>query len=160
MQHLTNNRGDVTSCNGIYVGTTTSGTEWVARANRTGSLEENFVKLCERFDQRNLGRVVRVRKISSEQVIELAEMDLESGAESGRLDASKIKIGATFIEAPRSFFLDLADSVSERAEDWAAGDRSIAHECFSTDLDSRFVEAAGQRTAKSLRKWSKKFEGV
>ena len=155
----TNQRGDTYS-DGLYVGTTTSGSEWVARANRSGSLEENFEKLVARFDQLEGGRIVRLSGIRSEQVIELAENDLESGSEVDRLDPSQFKIGATFIEAPRSFFQDLADSIRERADDWAAGDRSVAHECFSRDLDSRFVEAAGQRTAKSLRRWAARCEAI
>ena len=149
-------RGDDYS-NGLYVGTTTAGVEWIARENRTGSLAANFAKLCARFDDRD---VVRFSKIRSEQVILAAEMELESGSESGRLDPATITIGATFIEAPRSFFQDLAEVITELADDWQHGDRSIAQECFSADLADGFVEAAGKRTAKSLRRWARRFEAV
>lgn len=134
---------------GLYVGTTPAGTEWVARANRSGSEVENFAHLCERFDSRYGARLVKLTGIRSQNVLTAAERLAETR------DA---KVTATTIEASADFFADLATDLRLDADEWAAGSRSIAEECFSQDMDFRFEEAANKRVAKALRRWAAKCE--
>lgn len=138
---------------GLYVGTTKAGVEWVARANRSGSAEENFAKLCERFDATQTRKVTGIR---SQNVIEIAERLHAGDVENSRIEARRTKITATTITAPRSFMIDLADQVRDLANDYACGDRTVAENCYNVDLDWKTEEAFNKRIAKSLRRWAAK----
>ena len=156
MKQAQYNRGDVFQ-NGLYVGTTEAGVEWVARATRTLTLEEAFQRMCERFDQRRKPvRVIRIRKFTSSLAQEVAAFTNLVRQENGL--TGMVAMGATYIEADVDFLTYLAQDLRERADEeedgYAMAQRST---CECSD---EFWEAAGKRLATSLRKVAQRIERV
>lgn len=137
---------------GIYVGTTKSGVEWVARATRTQTEAEAFAFLCARFDRLEKPALGKLTKVP-QSVIECAEDLAEAGAEAFR--GYHAKVTPTTITARLSFFADLAEDLRELAKQREMGELGMAQRALS-DVDPRFAEAADKRFAKSLRKWAKR----
>lgn len=134
---------------GLYVGTTKAGVQWVAYD------EERFAAMCDRFDQT---QTVKLTGVRGGTMMQVAEYLHQADQENGNPEARRTKITATTITAPRSFMVELAERLREEAEQWACGSRTIAENCFSTDMDWRFEEAANLRLAKSLKRWAAKIE--
>jgi len=158
-------RGDLTPCNGIYVGQSDNGVHWVARATRLLTIDEAFAKLCVRFDQFQAEVIVKFTGVRSAEVLDVAEhlydQDSCSGTEPERSKrAKRTKITATTITAPVGFFHDLADDLRDRADDWACGDRTVGEANCSVDLVPEFEEAANTRVARALRRWCDRFENA
>jgi hypothetical protein len=145
-------RGDATPCGGIYVGRTSVGCDWVARPTARHTIEESFAIMCVNFDEMETRKVTGIR---SEKVIELAELlqDNDSQCNVGTRPrrATRTTITRTTIEAPRSFFQDLAYDLLCEADRWG-DERTIAEANY--DIQPEFVEAADRRIADSLRRWS------
>lgn len=141
-------RGD-RYADGLYVGTTKAGVEWVARKNAIQSEKEAFDAMCERFDASHTVLRYRMAHIPT-TVMNIAQDCAFNGAEAGVDYCQSVEFKNTCLTAERDFFVDLIDFLMDHAKELACGNATV-NECME---NRALAEAADRNMAKCLRKWA------